>query len=87
MEHHILTVEWNEGIPKQYKIQSSARTKRYDAMMGFCTKNSFPTLMTAHHLDDQIGTMLPLCCPQLSLASIPFPPRDHAVQDEQRKQH
>ena len=55
VKHHILSVDWQGSVPIRYKIQNAARTQRYDSMMEFCTKHSFPTLMTAHHLDDQIG--------------------------------
>lgn len=56
VEHHILTVDWGNINFQQYNYYTEARRQRYKVMLDFCTQHSIPTLMTAHHQDDQIGT-------------------------------
>lgn len=54
VKHQVLAVDW-EGPTPVKKIQLQARLKRYEALLKFCEASSLSTLMTAHHLDDQIG--------------------------------
>lgn len=57
VEHHIVNIDWQGNIPSR-KIQTAARLKRYTALLEFCEKYNLRTLMTGHHLDDQIGNAL-----------------------------
>ena len=40
------------------RIQEKARTKRYELLLNFCKEHNFSHLLFAHHLDDQIETIL-----------------------------
>lgn len=53
VEHHTLTWD-HDGIDS--KIQESARHARYEMMNNFCKENNILTLLTAHHLNDQLET-------------------------------
>ncbi|MDJ0513318.1 MAG: tRNA lysidine(34) synthetase TilS [Methyloceanibacter sp.] len=53
--HSILT--WRHG-PVDAAVQARARRARYDLMAAYCTAHDVPTLVTAHHLDDQAETFL-----------------------------
>lgn len=55
MEHHVLKMSWPEGCPPLNKIQSMARTKRYQVLLGACSKHRLRYLFTAHHMDDNNG--------------------------------
>jgi tRNA(Ile)-lysidine synthase len=55
VEHHVLA--WVGEKPKT-GIQAAARVARYDLMSGWCKRNGFPVLLTAHTLDDQAETVL-----------------------------
>ena len=62
VEHHILTLDWEEekgggggGLPRRGKLQVAAREKRYPALLQFCKKMDVRSLMMAHHMDDQNG--------------------------------
>ncbi len=39
-------------------IEALARKRRYEALESICLENAFSTIATAHHLDDQIETVL-----------------------------
>ncbi|CAO4836472.1 MAG: tRNA(Ile)-lysidine synthase [Holosporales bacterium] len=53
VEHQILT--WNHaGVDS--KIQETARHARYEQMIAFCKQENISTLLTAHHLNDQVET-------------------------------
>lgn len=39
-------------------IEALARRRRYEALESICLENAFSTIATAHHLDDQIETVL-----------------------------
>lgn len=51
--HVILT--WDHEVIST-DIQNKARIARYDLMTEWCLENNVRTLMTAHHLEDQIET-------------------------------
>jgi len=55
LPHTILT--WDTGTHST-SLQARARTARYDLMAAHCQANDIPTLVTAHHLDDQAETFL-----------------------------
>ena len=59
-EHHTVALDWGGQIP-QTKVQEHARTKRYSAMLEICREKKIPALMTAHHLEDQIGKKMRAC--------------------------
>lgn len=53
LPHTIL--EW-DGPKPQTGIQEKARLARYNLMVSYCQMHNIPTLLTAHHLNDQIET-------------------------------
>jgi tRNA(Ile)-lysidine synthase len=55
IEHHILT--WQGKKPKT-KIQETARQARYHLLGEWCEKAGIGDLLTAHHGDDQVETVL-----------------------------
>ena len=55
IRHHVLP--WRGDKPSS-GIQAAAREARYALMAEWCRKNSVATLMTAHHLEDQVETFL-----------------------------
>lgn len=55
VRHQVLTVDWEGPAPGRYRLQGKAREKRYGALLQYCQHASLGYLMTAHHLDDQIG--------------------------------
>ena len=55
IEHHILS--W-EGEKPTTGIEEAARIARYELIKKWCNENGVKTLMTAHHLYDQIETFL-----------------------------
>lgn len=53
VEHKILT--WDHaGVDS--KIQETARHARYEHMIAFCKESNISTILTAHHLNDQLET-------------------------------
>lgn len=56
-EHHVIPLEWPTR-PDAGKVQLAARQKRYEALLRFCREKKIQYLMTAHHLNDQLGTFL-----------------------------
>ncbi|KAL5484593.1 hypothetical protein EMCRGX_G021120 [Ephydatia muelleri] len=56
-EHHVIPLEW-PARPDPGKVQLAARQKRYEALFRFCREKKIRYLMTAHHMDDQLGTFL-----------------------------
>lgn len=44
--------------PQAKNIQHRARTARYNLLLDWCYTNKIKTLITAHHLDDQVETFL-----------------------------
>jgi len=55
LRHAILT--WEHGAVDT-RLHARARTARYDLMAAYCTAHDIPSLVTAHHLDDQAETFL-----------------------------
>jgi tRNA(Ile)-lysidine synthase len=55
ISHHVLT--WS-GVKPATGIQAAAREARYRLMAAWCQENDIATLMTAHHLEDQVETFL-----------------------------
>ncbi|MBP5352591.1 MAG: tRNA lysidine(34) synthetase TilS [Alphaproteobacteria bacterium] len=55
IEHHILS--W-DGEKPTTGIEEAARIARYNLIQKWCDENGVKTLMTAHHLYDQIETFL-----------------------------
>lgn len=53
-EHHVIPLEW-PARPDPGKVQLAARQKRYEALFRFCREKKIRYLMTAHHMDDQLG--------------------------------
>jgi len=51
------TVRWTGEKPKT-RIQSTARSARYDLLEDYCRSRSIPCLITAHTRDDQAETFL-----------------------------
>ncbi len=56
IEHHILS--WEPDVGNIHGIQESARNARYNLMTEWCNKNNILHLLLAHHMDDQVETML-----------------------------
>lgn len=56
-EHHVIPLEW-AARPDPGKVQLAARQKRYEALFRFCREKRILYLMTAHHMDDQLGKRL-----------------------------
>jgi tRNA(Ile)-lysidine synthase len=56
LPHAILTVEWREK--PQTGIQQRARQARYRLLGGWAQQRGLFALLTAHHLDDQVETLL-----------------------------
>lgn len=52
--HHILAATPREDLRN---IQTRARQMRYDAMLDWCSDAKAPTLLLAHHFDDQAETV------------------------------
>ena len=52
-----LNILENKKIIKK-NIQSNARKIRYDLLAKYCLKKDIKTIITAHHLDDQVETFL-----------------------------
>ena len=48
---------WKDKKPST-GIQSAARSARYGLMLQWCHNNNFKTLVTGHHLEDQVETFL-----------------------------
>lgn len=55
--HHVLPIDWEGSPPGRYKMQKRSREKRYLALLEHCNASSIAHLMTAHHIDDQIGKL------------------------------
>jgi tRNA(Ile)-lysidine synthase len=55
ISHQVLN--WTGDKPST-GIQAAAREARYQLMAAWCRKNNITTLMTAHHLEDQVETFL-----------------------------
>ncbi len=51
------TLRW-EGEKPGGSLQAAARAARYRLMRGWCAANAVPSLLTAHHADDQAETLL-----------------------------
>src|SRR4026209_901339 len=56
LPHTILA--WKAGDAHGTSLQAKARTARYDLMAAHCQANDIPSLVPAHHLDDQAETFL-----------------------------
>ena len=50
--HHVLSLKWEESPPVSLV---KARAMSYNRLLDFCKASGLHALMTAHHLDDQIG--------------------------------
>lgn len=57
VKHRVLAVDWQGSVPGRYRMQKKAREKRYGALLEYCQRSNLGHLMTAHHLDDQIGKL------------------------------
>ena len=55
IDYRILVWEHGENIIKD--IQNKARKARYDLMTQWCVEHQVSTLVTAHHLEDQLETV------------------------------
>ena len=49
---------WKQVVKSEGNIQSRARKARYDLMTSWCHENNISTLLTAHHLDDQVENFI-----------------------------
>jgi tRNA(Ile)-lysidine synthase len=54
--HAILAVEWD--LPPASAIQEQARAVRYGALAGWLGELGLTAMLTAHHLDDQVETLV-----------------------------
>ena len=54
--HAILAIEWD--LPPTSAIQEQARAVRYGALAQWARQGELCALVTAHHLDDQVETMM-----------------------------
>jgi tRNA(Ile)-lysidine synthase len=54
--HAILAIEWD--LPPTSAIQEQARAVRYGALAPWAREREFAALVTAHHLDDQVETLV-----------------------------
>lgn len=68
-----LILDWNSD--SSHNIQAKARTARYDLMTDWCHLQGIDTLLTAHHLDDQVENFFI----RLSRASGLFGLLDHST--------
>lgn len=50
--HQVLSVEWDDGVAA---VLSRGRSRGYRSLLEYCKSTGAQALMTAHHLDDQIG--------------------------------
>ena len=55
--HRVLKIEWEEQ-PAINKIEFLCRKFRYDLLLNYCQENNINYLLTAHHLFDQMETVL-----------------------------
>jgi tRNA(Ile)-lysidine synthase len=51
-------VRGKQVVKSEGNIQSRARKARYELMTGWCHENNISTLLTAHHLDDQVENFI-----------------------------
>lgn len=51
VQHQVLSLEWDGSVGATY---SRVRTRSCSTLLDFCKSSGLKTLMTAHHLDDQI---------------------------------
>ncbi len=61
IEHHVIDCDWNQshgGVPKSSKLQLQARSARYQLLMNACRSYGVEYLVIAHHLGDQLETVL-----------------------------
>ena len=55
----ILKIEWKEGKqPALNKVEKNCRIERYKLLLDYCRDNNVKILLTAHHMFDQIETVL-----------------------------
>jgi tRNA(Ile)-lysidine synthase len=54
--HALLAVTWD--VPPSSAIQEQARQVRYGALAAWMRSRDLPSLVTGHHLDDQVETLL-----------------------------
>lgn len=54
--HSILVIEWD--LPPSTAIQETAREVRYGALSQWMRESGLTALLTGHHLDDQVETLL-----------------------------
>ena len=56
---NILKIEWEEGKqPALNKIEKNCRIERYKLLLNYCRDNNVNILLTAHHMFDQMETVL-----------------------------
>ena len=58
LEHHLVKLDWPEGLPSPGKTQVLCREERYRVLLELCEEQKVDLLMTGHHLNDQIGINL-----------------------------
>ena len=57
----VLKLDWKDfpvSAQAKGKLQSTARDKRYQALLQSCAKEDIDILLTAHNVDDDVATML-----------------------------
>ena len=55
--HQILKIDWDEQ-PATNKIEFLCRKFRYELLLNYCQENNINFLLTAHHMFDQMETVL-----------------------------
>ncbi|KAI6654285.1 hypothetical protein LOD99_684 [Oopsacas minuta] len=56
--HRCLKIDWHNEQPTTNKIEHRCREERYKLLLDYCNDNNVKILLTAHHLFDQMETVL-----------------------------